>query len=501
MDAVLPEALHDGIGKFIEYAYSFEPMAAPTVVLVPSFAKEAVANLAESAGQDYETVVYLLGVFLCYPLGLIMLALPYGKLKHLFSFILGAFLLQFTIGVQWIHHLISSLVAYAMFLILPAKIAKTAVPIWMMVYMTAGHLHRQYINYLGWDLDFTGPQMVLTMKLYALAYNLYDGQVIKSGKEERASKKCADVAVAEVPGIIEYLGYSFCFATVLAGPSYEYKYYADACDGSRLYDKNGKPLGKIPSNIWPTLRPLLGSLIFLGLFVVGSGKYPLLDPTDPQNNTPVLISAELLAKPMYERYAYSWLALVCIRFKYYFAWMNAEGANNIWFAGFEGFDDKGNAKGWEVSNNMDPVKFETAPNLKTLSSVWNKKTANWLAKYVYMRTNGSLFATYGMSAFWHGFYPGYYIFFMSVPLIAFCERIGRKKISPRFDSGNPWGWYSIVCRLTTSLIVQYMIQPFQLLAFDWSITNWKEYYFAGHLACIVFYVVVSQLPTPKKKEA
>lgn len=248
--------------------------------------------------------------------------------------------------------------------------------------------------------------MVLTMKLYALAYNLYDGQVIKSGKEERASKKCAGVAVAEVPGIIEYLGYSFCFATVLAGPAYEYKYYADACDGSRLYDKNGKPLGKIPSNIWPTLRPLLGSLIFLGLFVVGNGKYPLLDPTDPQNNTPVLIAAEQLAKPMYERYAYSWLALVCIRFRYYFAWMNAEGANNIWFAGFEGFDDKGNAKGWEVSNNMDPVKFETAPNLKTLSSVWNKKTANWLAKYVYIRTNGSLLATYGMSAFWHGFYPG-----------------------------------------------------------------------------------------------
>lgn len=77
-------------------------------------------------------------MFLCYPLGLIMLALPYGKLKHLFSFILGAFLLQFTIGVQWIHHLVSSLVAYAMFLMLPAKIAKTAVPIWMMVYITAG---------------------------------------------------------------------------------------------------------------------------------------------------------------------------------------------------------------------------------------------------------------------------------------------------------------------------------------------------------------------------
>ena len=154
------------------------------------------------------------------------------------------------------------------------------------------------------------------------------------------------------------------------------------------------------------MRPLLASLLCLGIFVVGTGMFPLLDPSDPQNALPILITEKMLAKPAYERYAYSWLALFFIRFKYYFAWMNAEGANNVWYAGFEGFDNRGEPKGWQVSNNIDVIQFETAPNLKTLSSAWNKKTANWLAKYVYMRTNGSLFATYGMSAFWHGFYPG-----------------------------------------------------------------------------------------------
>jgi hypothetical protein len=203
-----------------------------------------------------------------------------------------------------------------------------------------------------------------------------------------------------------YLGYTFCFATVLAGPAYEYRFYADACDGSLLYDKAGKPKGRIPSQLWPTMRPLLASLLCLGIFVVGTGMFPLLDPSDPQNALPILITEKMLAKPAYERYAYSWLALFFIRFKYYFAWMNAEGANNVWYAGFEGFDNSGEPKGWQVSNNIDVIQFETAPNLKTLSAAWNKKTANWLAKYVYMRTNGSLFATYGMSAFWHGFYPG-----------------------------------------------------------------------------------------------
>ena len=342
--------------------------------------------------------------------------------------------------------------------------------------------------------------MVLTMKLYSLAYNLYDGELLAKGVENRASKKCANVALTEIPGIIEYLGYTFNFSTILAGPAFEYKIYKDACDGTNLYDANGKPKGKIPSNVMPSLIPLFVSLICLGLFVVGNGMFPLLDPNDPQHGLPVVITEEFLKKPWINRYAYSWVALIFIRMKYYFAWKNAEGACNLYYCGFEGFDESGNVKGWEHSNNIDIISFETAPNLKTLSTAWNKKTANWLGRYIYMRTGGSLVATYGMSAFWHGFYPGYYMFFLSVPIVTICERLGRKKFNPRF-SPDAWSLYDIVCRISTSFIVMYMIQPFQLLSYEWSLENWKNHYFFGHILCAVFYIVVSNIPTPKKKEA
>lgn len=192
-------------------------MAESTLVLVPAIVKTWVQSLAESTGQDVETLEYTLGMFLTYPLGMIMVSLPHGKVKHLFSFLLGAFLLQFTIGKQWLHQLVTSLACYLLFAVLPPKISKTVVPVFLMLYMTAGHLHRQYINYLGWDMDFTGPQMVLTIKLYSLAYNLYDGHLIAKGTPDRAAKKCAPWAVNGLPGIIEFLGYSFCFATILAG--------------------------------------------------------------------------------------------------------------------------------------------------------------------------------------------------------------------------------------------------------------------------------------------
>ena len=369
---------------------------------VPSFVETYVQQLSDAIGFDVETLNYTLGLFLCYPLGMIMNMIPYGFMRHAFSFLLGAFLLQFTLGVQWIHQLITSVVAYAMFLLLPRKTCTYLVPLFVMMYCVLGHLHRQYINYLGWDLDFTGCQMVLTQKLYMMAYNLYDGECLAKGKDNRASKKCASFALKELPGFIEYLGYTFCFASVLSGPAFEYTTYCGACDGSLMYDKNGKPKGKIPSNVWPTLRPFLVSLLNLVIFVVVGGSFPLLDPEDPKGNTPVILTTEFLAKPWVYRYLYMWVGLLCVRQKYYFAWMNAEGANNVWYAGFEGFDEKGEAKGWENSSNADIWAFETAPNVQTLSKEWNKKTSLWLTKYVYIRTNGSLLAVYAMSAFWHG---------------------------------------------------------------------------------------------------
>ena len=98
---------------------------------------------------------------------------------------------------------------------------------------------------------------VLAMKLYSLSYNIYDGSLIKEGNPTRATKKCAPLAVDGIPGIIEFLGYTFNFSTILAGPAFEYKIYADACEGSNLYDKDGNPKGKIPSQIMPTLKPFL----------------------------------------------------------------------------------------------------------------------------------------------------------------------------------------------------------------------------------------------------
>lgn len=303
----------------------------------------------------------------------------------------------------------------------------------------------------------------------------------------------------EVPGIVEYLGYTFCFANILAGPAFEFTVYRNACDGTLLYTPEGKPRGPIPSNIMPSLIPFLKSLVNMIVFVVLGGMFPLLDTVDPQKNTPVVVTPEFLEKPWIYRYAYLWIGLFAVREKYYFAWNTAEGANNIWYAGFEGFDDKGQPKGWDISSNVDVVGFETAPNLSTLSKEWNKKTSLWLTRYVYIRTGGNLMAVYGLSAFWHGFYPGYYLFFLSVPILTMCERLAKKKISPYFSS-EKWSLYGIACIIATSVFVEYMVSAFILLQYEGAIALWRSNYFFGHVLSIGFYIVLTLLPMPKKAD-
>ena len=116
-------------------------------------------------------------LLLGYPLAVIFALLPAGALRHAYSLVTGVFLAQFVLGNGWIHSLVSSTIVY--FIIAATsgiraldKHRHIIVFVFMMSYMTASHIYRLYVDYMGWTLDFTGPQMLLTIKLTSLAYSL-----------------------------------------------------------------------------------------------------------------------------------------------------------------------------------------------------------------------------------------------------------------------------------------------------------------------------------------
>jgi lysophospholipid acyltransferase len=84
--------------------------------------------------------------------------------------------------------------------------------------------------------------------------------------------------------------------------------------------------------------------------------------------------------------------------------------------------------------------------VKDFLANWNISAHNWLKYYVYLRQLDnskrtsvnfrSTFLTFLMSAIWHGFYPGYYIFFTGAGLMDYHSKLAERALSP-FVKGVP----------------------------------------------------------------
>ena len=93
---------------------------------------------------------------------------------------------------------------------------------------------------------------------------------------------------------------------------------------------------------------------------------------------------------------------------------------------------------------------------------------------------------------------GYYMLASVIWLISQCERLGRKKISPYF-SDKRWSCYDICVMIGLHALGSYATTAFFLRSWENVMDNWRSHQFWGHIALLIFYVLVSLLPTPACK--
>jgi hypothetical protein len=428
------------------------------------------------AGRRLDELIALqliVGLFLSYPLGLGMRMMPNAALKHFYSFIVGFLMLQFVFGPSWVHTFITSMVTYLICMLAPKKYLTSTAFLFVMGYMTIAHCYRMYVSYMSGILDFTGTQMVMTMKLTSFAFNYFDGVhdyqnvFVKEHESESKKRMYADrrrFAVRELPSLLEYLGYMFCFTCILTGPAFEYTDYLSAVDGSAFNrkSKSGKTVRSahiMMSSFLASLRRLAESLVSMFLYlkvgpIVGI-KY-MYDPVFMNSHGPIHNLLFCVASIGFDK------------MKYYFAWKLAEASCIMAGFGFEGYDEEGHIVGWKGVENIDIVNFELGSNVQQRTRYWNKRTQGWLERYVYNRTNKSLAITYFISAFWHGLYPGYFLFFLSLPMLTSIERLARTKLNPIFAPGYNGkdfetypktfvgALYYIICYINTSITLHYV---------------------------------------------
>ncbi|KAI9913169.1 hypothetical protein PsorP6_005624 [Peronosclerospora sorghi] len=484
--------------RLVQVVEHLQPYAELATPLNFRFLHDHVDHLALSVGLARDQLSYVLCLFAVYPLAVVYKLLPSATLKHVMDILVGVSIAQFVLGSSWIHSFLASGLTYVLVKCGPPKHTPSIVFVVNMLYMSAAHIYRLYVDYMGWTLDFTGPQMLLVIKLTSFAYNYYDGVVDKTLEERghalaRGEKKVYEgrqkLAIKELPSLLAFFGYVYSFTTFLAGPAFEIREYLDVTTG-RKFLLDGK--FKQPSSVLAAFSKFLVGSVLMAAYAVYGPKYPVSNLYDPK----------VAAQPLLLQLRDLYLTLMFCKAKYYSAWKIAEGATVLCGFGFQGFHEDGSSRGWNGVSNMDIMGFEFSQSIRASSRAWNKGTQNWLERYVYSRTGNSLVATYFVSAFWHGFYPGYYLFFMSLPLATAVNRLAFKRLRPRFiEADGSFGVkkkvYDVLSYVVTLFAMHYFVLPFQAMSWEHSLATLKNTYFFGHIAAIVLYMLFSAIPAPR----
>ncbi len=129
----------------------------------------------------------------------------------------------------------------------------------------------------------------------------------------------------------------------------------------------------------------------------------------------------------------------------------------------------------------------------------------------YYKLFRSLVTTYAIAAMWHGFYPGYYIFFLSLPLVTTCERLLRARLNPIFCptydnfhfSTYPRTFIALCYWCVSSVLSRvpmlYITQAYHMKSLERSLIALRSYYFIPHVVLLLICVVFRRLPVPKQR--
>lgn len=450
---------------------------------------EPFAGVSEKTGLRVDEINYVFCMLLAYPLAFLFRLVPTSlpALRHFIAGFVGLLFGVFCFRVFILHVFVLAGVAYLFIILDPsAKSVHRNVAVFSIGYLTFCHIYRQYYFFGLYLLDITGPLMLLVQKLSSLGYSLHDAQH-PSDKQTELQKK---LAVAKTPTLLEYFGHVFFFPAFLAGPMHFFTDYKAFMEGHTHTEGGAFAAAK---------------KFVYAFLCMGCNRLPGFLGID---NSMLLLANEkwIDENNILRRLAQLYMASVCIRMQYYFAWILAEGANNAAGFGFQkkkdskdGSDDKEVKGSWHLITNVRVENVEFATNLKGVLDNWNIQTSTWLRYVCYERTNNSVNKTMLLSALWHGLYPGYFLTFLTGTLQTEAARTGRRVIRPIFHSAGKLGMhvYDVLTWVVTAIALDYMVGPFVILEFWASLQFWSDFHFAIHILCFLMLL----LPKGKSDKA
>ncbi|PNS15521.1 Lysophospholipid acyltransferase [Sphaceloma murrayae] len=457
------------------------------------------ASRLTGASVDELKLIFLF--LLSYPLAGVLKRIPDSQpyLKNSFNISVSVFFLVglFNLRSGLLVILFSAAGTYAICTFVKGPYMPWIGFVFLMGYMSVSHIYRQIVSDPGL-VDITGAQMVLVMKLTAFTWNVYDGtQPIEYLDDYQKSR-----ALKQLPDLLDYLGYVFFFPSLMAGPAFDFADYRKWIETSMFDLPPGTDPAKapatrkqrrIPRSGTPAMIKAATGLAWILAFLKFSEFYHL----------DVVLDESYRSYGFLRRIWLLYMLGLTTRMKYYGVWSLTEGSCILSGIGYKGLDPVTGKPDWTRLTNVKPWGVELAQNSHAYLGNWNINTNNWLRNYVYLRVTPrgkkpgfrATMATFVTSAFWHGFYPGYYLTFVLASFLQNVSKNSRRLLRPFFLS--PDGKtalpskriYDVFSFLITQVSFAFCVAPFILLEIGDSLVVWARVYFyavIGTLFCSLF---------------
>lgn len=454
------------------------------------------ASLAENVGLETDQMNFVMSQIMALLLSTLYRTMLHPsktspQVRHTFGLVIGLFMGYFCFGLQAVHLAVLPTVCYLVILTHNPHIMHGMVLAVALLYLSCVHLYRQIYDYGSFGLDISGPLMVITQKVSSLAFSLHDG-LTKSELEMTHSQKYH--AIYKTPSFIEYFGYNLQFPSLMAGPVIFYTDYIDFIEGNSYVkvpiSSTSSEVVNEPSPIKAVIKKVTIALFCAFIFVKFLPRFPISRVKDQNfvENTSTSY-----------KFWYLTVSTTLVRFKYYFAWTIADAICNNSGIGFSGYSKDG-IEQWDKISNVDILQFEFATSLKQAIESWNKGTNVWLRMIVYERvTRYPTVFTYLLSALWHGFYPGYYLTFLSGALFTFAARQVRRYVRNYFmDSRETKLLYDLITFAVTHFVLAYITFPFVSLEFYSSVVLYNKMYWCLHIGAVLAFIFIPKF-VPKSE--
>ncbi|KYO22324.1 lysophospholipid acyltransferase 5 [Alligator mississippiensis] len=368
-----------------------------------------LAAVAEALGSSEQALRLIVSILMGYPFALFQRCFLFQKevyLIHLYNTLTGLSIAYFNFGAQFFHSLLCVLIQFLILRLMGRTVTAVCTTFcFQMTYLMAGYYFTATEHY---DIKWTMPHCVLTLKLIGLAIDYYDGgQVVEVLTPEQQR-----FAVRGVPTLLEVSGFSYFYGAFMVGPQFSMTDYQKLARGEMTDVPSQRP-----NSFVPALKRLTLGLIFLVIYTLLS----------PYVSDEYFLSDKFLEQSFWFRCFYMLVWGKVVLYKYVTCWLVTEGVCILIGLGYNGQDENGKPK-WDACANMKVWLYETTPLFTGTIASFNINTNAWVARYIFKRLKflGNKLLSQALALFflaiWHGLHSGYLVCFQMELLIVIVEK-------------------------------------------------------------------------------